>query len=99
MALLAAIIPIMAGQVQLDTDDEHAGLKPTHVDKQIMVTTLLTELAPAPTITHQQQELAISLNRLSPPNLYMKLEKCSTSPNTKLQKAPPASPFIMLMMQ
>ena len=34
--LLAAIIPIVAGQVQLATDDEHAGLKlMQQVDKQI----------------------------------------------------------------
>ena len=77
-----------------------------------MVTTLLTELAPAPS-AHQQQELAISLNKqlketpttpyimlekLSHQTLHMKLKKCSTSPHTKLQKAPPASPLIMLLM-
>ena len=77
-----------------------------------MVTTPLTELALAPS-AHQQQELAISLNKqlketpttpyimlekLSHQTLHMKLKKCSTSPHTKLQKAPPASPLIMLLM-
>ena len=77
-----------------------------------MVTTILTELALAP-IAHQHQELVISLNqqlketltthyillvKLSPQTLHMKLKKCSTSPHTKLQKAPPASPLIMMLM-
>ena len=72
------------------------------------MTTLLTELAPAP-ITHQQQELLISLNmqlketstphyilleKLFPQTLHMKLYKYSTSSHTKLQLLPPSYKYL-----